>query len=867
MARRTQRSPGGGTGVSSSSKLSRWIALAGWYTTPNEKMSVARISVQFVEEMDRLPFRIVHTLRRARRGLLGLLFLLLMAFAGCAGGANRASPSPGAVETRSATLRPRRPVATFSPTPDLSRQPVITPWPTATPSSWPALQAADALFETGDLSGAEAAYKALLADLPPDVTAGAVQYRLGKLLFVAGRWAEAAAALQDAAADTDLPPERYFWLARTWQAADRPEKAIAAYRAYMQLSPALRDAAAKRLAALYAGQGDLPTAFAWYQRALAAAPTLSEKLALREQMAAFWSAQGIDYLAVDQYTQILTAAQKPAYRAKILRLRGNAQAAGRNLDGAAADWRAAVREAPHSREAYLALIQLVNDKLPVDDLLRARIDSEQNAWVPARAALEHYLGGNPSVQNRLAAECLLGQALSALGDQAGAVKVWTRVEKEAGAGSVCWGKAEIALAGLAWQSGANSTALSLLQNAVAAYPAAAWAGEASWQLAVWQKARGEMLPAIEAYIAAARTLPDDRRYRAAVLSAANAWAARRPALVIPLLQEQLAEDGLPDAWRAPFRYWLGKLQLLAGEQGAAKTTWAQLQAEAPDSYYAWRLVTAEHWPPPRTCSMDSVSAERVELIHWLRHWQPDLQPAELAGLPMTLTGSAAWQRAEAWREAGFVASAESAYRPIITETKDPVLLYRLAIYFHQCHAYALSIAAVNQLAMFQPVLPCALWRLRYPTPWQAQFLSAAAAEAVSPSLLYAVAHQESHFTAAAYSSVGAIGVMQIMPATAQWLAPRMGWRDFSLDLLRRPGKSVQMGAFYLHWLAGYLPGDLPAQLVGYNAGPGNARHWRDQFGPDDDLFLEQIPVQESRHYLRQVLRNMAAYKMLYAPWP
>jgi len=815
--------------------------------------------------MDRLQGKNVWARGSARKSVFGWLFLLLV-ISGCAGGANRSSAT-AAAGTFAATRRSRPPVATFSPTPVVLPGPALAPWPTATPTAWPALQAADALFETGDLAGAEAAYKALLANLPPGVTAGAVQYRLGKVLFVAGRWREAAAALQNAVSDTDLPPERYFWLARAWQVAGDREKAMAAYQDYIRLSPALLDEAAKRLAVLYAQEDDLPTAYSWYRRAQTEAPTLSEKLALQEQMASFWSAQGIYLLAVDEYSRILAVARKPTYRAKILRLRGNAEAAGQNVDAAAADWRAALQEAPHSREAYLALVQLVNHDAPVDDLLRARIDVENNAWVPARAALEHYLEGNLAAEERLTGDCLLGQTLSALGDRSGAAKVWGRVEKEADAGSACWGEAALALARLAWQNGANGAALTRLQNAVAAYPAAGWVGDAHWQLATWQKARGEVLPAIKAYVAADRTLHDDRRYRAAVLAAATAWAARRPAWVMPLLSTSLAEETLPDAWRAPFRYWLGKLQLLAGEAGEAKVTWTQLQTEAPNSYYAWRLVSAEHWPPPWTCPATSVANERLELLRWLRQWRPDLQPADLVGLPPTLTGSVVWRRAEAWRESGFVADAESGYRKAIAGTDDPSVLYRLANYFRERHAYALSITAVDRLGMDHPRLPCLLWRLRYPMPWRAQFLAAAGAQNVSPALLYAVAHQESHFTAAAYSPVGAIGVMQIMPATAEWLAPLMGWRDFSLDLLRRPGKSVQMGAFYLHWLANYLPGDLPAQLVGYNAGPGNARSWREQFGPNDDLFLEQLPVQESRHYLRQVLRNRAVYQILYAPWP
>jgi len=130
-----------------------------------------------------------------------------------------------------------------------------------------------------------------------------------------------------------------------------------------------------------------------------------------------------------------------------------------------------------------------------------------------------------------------------------------------------------------------------------------------------------------------------------------------------------------------------------------------------------------------------------------------------------------------------------------------------------------------------------------------------------------VIRQESRFEPVAASGAGAQGLMQIMPATAEWIALQQGRRDFKPELAYRPYINVDFGAYYLNWTLKQLDGSLVAALAGYNGGPGNALRWRKLAPDDDDLFVAVIDYSETRIYVQQVLSQLEAYRRLYAPGP
>ena len=135
---------------------------------------------------------------------------------------------------------------------------------------------------------------------------------------------------------------------------------------------------------------------------------------------------------------------------------------------------------------------------------------------------------------------------------------------------------------------------------------------------------------------------------------------------------------------------------------------------------------------------------------------------------------------------------------------------------------------------------------------------------VDPALLYALALQESRFDSAAVSPAGARGLMQLMPATATYIAGDSALLSGGLQRLHEPAISLELGQRYLHYLARFdgIDGNLIRLLAAYNAGPGNLLKWLPAHGHREDpfLFVEAIPFDETRGYVQQVL----TYSWIYA---
>jgi soluble lytic murein transglycosylase len=147
--------------------------------------------------------------------------------------------------------------------------------------------------------------------------------------------------------------------------------------------------------------------------------------------------------------------------------------------------------------------------------------------------------------------------------------------------------------------------------------------------------------------------------------------------------------------------------------------------------------------------------------------------------------------------------------------------------------------------------------LRFPVPR----LRPAGGFSIDPALVYAVTRLESNFDPDAISPAGARGLMQIMPATAQYVT---GDLFYSAERLHEPSTNLQIGQRYLSYLSHQegLNDDLIRILASYNSGPGNFSRWGPDIHDDGDplLFIEAIPVAETRAFVAHVL----VYSWIYA---
>jgi soluble lytic murein transglycosylase len=136
--------------------------------------------------------------------------------------------------------------------------------------------------------------------------------------------------------------------------------------------------------------------------------------------------------------------------------------------------------------------------------------------------------------------------------------------------------------------------------------------------------------------------------------------------------------------------------------------------------------------------------------------------------------------------------------------------------------------------------------------------------AADPELVYAIMREESGYRPAVLSFSGAYGLMQIMPTTGERLARVSGRMPFERDDLLEPTTNVALGTWYLGELDARFPGRLSAAIASYNAGPEAVSSWLDE-DPSlaDDEWVEAIPYDQTRQYVKRVLRSLHAYRVLY----
>ncbi|HIU64327.1 MAG TPA: lytic transglycosylase domain-containing protein [Candidatus Avacidaminococcus intestinavium] len=155
-------------------------------------------------------------------------------------------------------------------------------------------------------------------------------------------------------------------------------------------------------------------------------------------------------------------------------------------------------------------------------------------------------------------------------------------------------------------------------------------------------------------------------------------------------------------------------------------------------------------------------------------------------------------------------------------------------------------------------------RFVYLWPYQEEIIEYANRNQLDPFLVAAVIKNESDFKKGAKSKPGAVGLMQIMPETGEWIAKEMGIGDFVLGDLENSDTNIRMGCWYLSELEYEFGRNRVLILSAYNAGRGNTKNWMKEKGWDDSFNdIDAIPFADTREYVRSVLYDRAQYYKLY----
>jgi soluble lytic murein transglycosylase len=328
------------------------------------------------------------------------------------------------------------------------------------------------------------------------------------------------------------------------------------------------------------------------------------------------------------------------------------------------------------------------------------------------------------------------------------------------------------------------------------------------------------------------------------------FAAGRYANAAKRLSQVAAETADPlDALRA--RYWRSRALERAGSAEFSALD-AELARSYPLSYYGWRAgLRLAATPDASLAARPSAGLE--------------------TGVGRARLPESEFERARILLEAGYSERVRELLPQLASRARsrgDRLRLAQLATdadAYHEAQSIVVD-AYAERLARGPAGDSLELWWHAWPAPhadWVRGSVIAETARGLPAELVYAIMREESGYRPAVISISGARGLLQLMPETARRVAEGVALPGFREDDLFEPRFNIRLGAAYLAELLQRFDGRLSAAIASYNAGPEAVSRWLAASSEDDDVFVESIPYDQTRAYVKRVLRSMHAYRVLY----
>jgi soluble lytic murein transglycosylase len=328
------------------------------------------------------------------------------------------------------------------------------------------------------------------------------------------------------------------------------------------------------------------------------------------------------------------------------------------------------------------------------------------------------------------------------------------------------------------------------------------------------------------------------------------------------LDRNVQIDGASHAWATAGRaaYFRAKCAAKTGDEAGAKKQWVEIVKSYPLAYYMAQSYgrIAEADAALAKATLDAAMAAEPSGA-WLTREHAELESDEM-------------KRAVALLEVGEIewARKEMLAANVTADGADAEMVWYAASLFD--HAGAFDVGhqfSRGRLSDHLPHYPSGRWRFAWEAAYPRAFASLVtktATEANVPApVLWGVMREESAFIADVKSPSNAHGLMQLLPSTARDVARGTSYSSDE-TALHVPRVSIALGAKLLAGLRASFPDNPSLAIPSYNAGAGAIRAWlRLRAGADYDLWVEQIPYEETRGYIKRVLQSELIYAELYAP--
>jgi soluble lytic murein transglycosylase-like protein len=329
--------------------------------------------------------------------------------------------------------------------------------------------------------------------------------------------------------------------------------------------------------------------------------------------------------------------------------------------------------------------------------------------------------------------------------------------------------------------------------------------------------------ALQWYKAAANTSLNEQQSAWRVRAALRAQDWPEVLASINAMSEQQQRDA---AWR----YWKARALQAMDRSVEARNLYAPLSSE----YHFYGLLAGEEL------------ADTPVISEAVATYKPDSHAiAEMQALPGV-------QRTLALYRMGLRNEALEEWRWMMRNLNDRELITAAEI-ARRNEMYDRAIGAADRTVSVHD------FSLRYLAPYREVLQEHIQEHGLEEAWVYGLMRQESRFVSSAKSGVGAAGLMQIMPATARWVANKLGLKSYRKSLIQQLDTNLRLGTYYMKSVLSQFDDSPVLASAAYNAGPRRARQWRGDRPMEGAIYAETIPFEETRDYVKKVMSNTMYY--------
>lgn len=776
------------------------------------------------------------------------------------------------------------------------------PSPTPTPTPIPAVrvdQAERLLVVDGDYDQALSEYQIARSQATDEDTRLLADLGIARIYYEKGDQATSLTLLRSL---VDFYPNNlkranaFFYLGQIYYVLGRFIDAANAYDEFLRLRPGEIDSAIQEL------KGDAQTAGGDYIGAINAylaaiqLPHLGDNDPINVKLAGAYKASGNPDIAIQIYQQVFDSTTNEYTKAQMDFLIGQIHYEQGNRTSAYERFQHALDNYPTSYDTYSGLITLVNDDQTVNELQRGIVDYYAGKYSLAIEAFDRYLSATPNHDGT--AQYFKGLALRAFGEEDyplfsamrseainsidgipqdnQAIASWQTVIDEH-PGDTHWADAwdEIAYTQWAYQENPSAAAQTML-DFVSRVPADQRAPEFLFAAGRYQERADHLADAATTWERMADMYPGYQdTFRALILAGVSQYRLADYEVAEVIFQRSLLLANGPSDQAAAY-LWIGKCQSIRGDAEAASQSWLQAATRDPTGYYSERardisLGRSVFTPPAITDMAMDLDAEKVEAETWMRTTF-SISPEVSLDQPGEMVLDQRFIRGKAFHSLGIYDKAGLEFTNLRQAVQtDPIQTFRLMQVLDKLGYYNQAILASRQILTLAHLndidsltAPVYFNHIRFGLYFKEIVLPVSQETGMDPLFLYAMIRQESLFNGFARSSVGARGLLQLMPATGAEAAASEAWpAGYTETDLNRPFINLRLGASYFERQVQFFNGNLYAALAAYNAGAGNTSIWVSMSQDDPDLLLEVIRYTETRQYIQYIFENYGLYKRFY----